>query len=162
MFVHQIVSVDNSFGPPIRRGDSSPATAAHPDDGSLGSSNRTNPNRLFSACSRIIGLSGHRRSEQAYPGVGTNVGVRAFQPDIQDLLLTVRRLGVTKADRQKTNSGQKLPPALVMVVRHMQHQVCQRSEEHTSELQSLMRNSYAVFCLKKKKKTTKNNKLQQL
>src|SRR3546814_7046784 len=31
-----------------------------------------------------------------------------------------------------------------------------RSEEHTSELQSLMRISYAVFCLKKKK--TKNNK----
>src|SRR3546814_19736346 len=31
-----------------------------------------------------------------------------------------------------------------------------RSEEHTSELQSLMRISYAVFCLKKKKKKTKN------
>src|SRR3546814_13345950 len=30
----------------------------------------------------------------------------------------------------------------------------QRSEEHTSELQSLMRISYAVFCLKKKKKHT--------
>src|SRR3546814_3511534 len=29
-----------------------------------------------------------------------------------------------------------------------------RSEEHTSELQSLMRTSYAVFCLKKKKNTT--------
>src|SRR3546814_3280479 len=29
-----------------------------------------------------------------------------------------------------------------------------RSEEHTSELQSLMRISYAVFCLKKKKNTT--------
>src|SRR3546814_1198322 len=29
-----------------------------------------------------------------------------------------------------------------------------RSEEHTSELQSLMRTSYAVFCLKKKNKTT--------
>src|SRR3546814_4897348 len=29
---------------------------------------------------------------------------------------------------------------------------CRRSEEHTSELQSLMRISYAVFCLKKKKK----------
>src|SRR3546814_6465126 len=28
-----------------------------------------------------------------------------------------------------------------------------RSEEHTSELQSLMRTSYAVFCLKKKKQT---------
>src|SRR3546814_1438151 len=37
-----------------------------------------------------------------------------------------------------------------------------RSEEHTSELQSLMRISYAVFCLKKKKKCIKlvhNNKL---
>src|SRR3546814_5178551 len=34
-----------------------------------------------------------------------------------------------------------------------------RSEEHTSELQSLMRISYAVFCLKKKKKkqTTEQN-----
>src|SRR3546814_3480844 len=31
-----------------------------------------------------------------------------------------------------------------------------RSEEHTSELQSLMRISYAVFCLKKKKKTNHN------
>src|SRR3546814_5862605 len=36
-----------------------------------------------------------------------------------------------------------------------------RSEEHTSELQSLMRISYAVFCLKKKKtKETKNHKHQ--
>src|SRR3546814_12135857 len=32
-----------------------------------------------------------------------------------------------------------------------------RSEEHTSELQSLMRISYAVFCLKKKKSITKYN-----
>src|SRR3546814_2018969 len=31
-----------------------------------------------------------------------------------------------------------------------------RSEEHTSELQSLMRISYAVFCLKKKTKTNNN------
>src|SRR3546814_12171251 len=32
-----------------------------------------------------------------------------------------------------------------------------RSEEHTSELQSLMRISYAVFCLKKKNETTRQN-----
>src|SRR3546814_8133177 len=32
-----------------------------------------------------------------------------------------------------------------------------RSEEHTSELQSLMRISYAVFCLKKKNINTKSN-----
>src|SRR3546814_2050980 len=35
-----------------------------------------------------------------------------------------------------------------------------RSEEHTSELQSLMRISYAVFCLKKKKKTTEQKNIQ--
>src|SRR3546814_10451782 len=33
-----------------------------------------------------------------------------------------------------------------------------RSEEHTSELQSLMRNSYAVFCLKKKKSPKQTTK----
>src|SRR3546814_2102520 len=39
----------------------------------------------------------------------------------------------------------------------------ERSEEHTSELQSLMRISYAVFCLKKKKKKSKHkdNRKQQ-
>src|SRR3546814_1437559 len=36
-----------------------------------------------------------------------------------------------------------------------QRNIDQRSEEHTSELQSLMRISYAVFCLKKKKKKKK-------
>src|SRR3546814_1664580 len=37
-----------------------------------------------------------------------------------------------------------------VVARHV-HEGATRSEEHTSELQSLMRISYAVFCLKKKK-----------
>src|SRR3546814_15297164 len=37
-----------------------------------------------------------------------------------------------------------------------------QSEEHTSELQSLMRISYAVFCLKKKKKTKRNNKRKDI
>src|SRR3546814_6072379 len=36
-----------------------------------------------------------------------------------------------------------------------------RSEEHTSELQSLMRISYAVFCLKKKKSKQSNQKIIQ-
>src|SRR3546814_7418857 len=40
------------------------------------------------------------------------------------------------------------------IVRFVEHRVSDpRSEEHTSELQSLMRISYAVFCLKKKQKT---------
>src|SRR3546814_8514468 len=37
-----------------------------------------------------------------------------------------------------------------------------RSEEHTSELQSLMRSSYAVFCLKKKKMTQQTIKQTHL
>src|SRR3546814_1604427 len=37
-----------------------------------------------------------------------------------------------------------------------------RSEEHTSELQSLMRISYAVFCLKKKKKRTLKENIKSL
>src|SRR3546814_18425018 len=37
----------------------------------------------------------------------------------------------------------------------------ERSEEHTSELQSLMRISYAVFCLKKKKNNIKQNIYKQ-
>src|SRR3546814_1913677 len=40
----------------------------------------------------------------------------------------------------------RLPPPIVVRDRER----CARSEEHTSELQSLMRISYAVFCLKKK------------
>src|SRR3546814_7003932 len=62
-------------------------------------------------------------------------------------------------------------PAELHVVEIMAHQYAQpaykqqRSEEHTSELQSLMRISYAVFCLTKKKiteyhKKRKHNKMQ--
>src|SRR3546814_7896693 len=43
--------------------------------------------------------------------------------------------------------GIMMPPSITMIVYGLI-----RSEEHTSELQSLMRISYAVFCLKKKKK----------
>src|SRR3546814_10720398 len=45
----------------------------------------------------------------------------------------------------------------MLEVRGQEHHV--RSEEHTSELQSLMRSSYAVFCLKKKNTIEKDNKL---
>src|SRR3546814_4633957 len=59
------------------------------------------------------------------------------QRDNDMLLVTLKRL------RDLGNT--------VIVVEHDEDAI--RSEEHTSELQSLMRISYAVFCLKKKKKT---------
>src|SRR3546814_2319871 len=46
-----------------------------------------------------------------------------------------------------------LSPIEFKILRHLlQHPEQVRSEEHTSELKSLMRISYAVFCLKKKQK----------
>src|SRR3546814_1246518 len=46
-------------------------------------------------------------------------------------------------------------PASQSYVRNKRRAAQKRSEEHTSELQSLMRISYAVFCLTKKKKNQK-------
>src|SRR3546814_7451004 len=58
-------------------------------------------------------------------------------------------------------SGQYVSPIEVENTLAQHEAVLERSEEHTSELQSLMRISYAVFCLKKKnnhiKRTTKTD-----
>src|SRR3546814_2518063 len=60
--------------------------------------------------------------------------------------------------RYRPRSSRKPPAAVDRTVRDYcarssgSHASRRRSEEHTSELQSLMRISYAVFCLKKKKK----------
>src|SRR3546814_7299102 len=63
-----------------------------------------------------------------------------------------RDIGRISSDRRivrhaSRSVGSKVPSACAM-----------RSEEHTSELQSLMRISYAVFCLKKKKNKENNNR----
>src|SRR3546814_6599496 len=55
-----------------------------------------------------------------------------------------------RAAAQSENTPWLLPTA---------SQIVARSEEHTSELQSLMRNSYAVFCLTKKKINTTHTRL---
>src|SRR3546814_4779540 len=58
--------------------------------------------------------------------------------------------------QQRHDHGARRPPGGAHQVRgqqHRRHDQCHRSEEHTSELQSLMRISYAVFCLKKKTTT---------
>src|SRR3546814_6305429 len=52
-------------------------------------------------------------------------------------------------------------PGRVARSRFAQGSADRRSEEHTSELQSLMRTSYAVFCLKKKKKTPSKSVLNK-
>src|SRR3546814_2298949 len=55
--------------------------------------------------------------------------------------------------RSRLDAGIPVLGRRMVVPRHVAEIVDagERSEEHTSELQSLMRNSYAVFCLKKKR-----------
>src|SRR3546814_1758224 len=55
----------------------------------------------------------------------------------------------------KSDQAVELTEAMVAPASALAVSVAERSEEHTSELQSLMRISYAVFCLKKK--TTKTS-----
>src|SRR3546814_3310125 len=80
---------------------------------------------------------------------------------IEDLVVDGPVIG--RALQQESRSGifqDDLPRTAEQgqVVHRLQHDAerAARSEEHTSELQSLMRNSYAVFCLKKKNYTNQN------
>src|SRR3546814_5821251 len=77
-------------------------------------------------------------------------GLSSCHPDIITLPLTPDRFTLLLHRLQESVFPEELS-------RFLRHRRCSfRSEEHTSELQSLMRISYAVFCLKKKKKTRKH------
>src|SRR3546814_1117220 len=54
------------------------------------------------------------------------------------------------ASREEIRSAQAIDPESMQLFRVFHRELLNKSEEHTSELQSLMRISYAVFCLKKK------------
>src|SRR3546814_10625117 len=68
-----------------------------------------------------------------------------------------RRAAAGHADMGRDPPGDQMKQQAAQ--RRQEQQNCDRSEEHTSELQSLMRNSYAGFCLKKKPMT--DTKTQQ-
>src|SRR3546814_2706684 len=59
-----------------------------------------------------------------------------------------RVVALFERDRAVVMDVDRLVAGRLLLLAHLQR----RSEEHTSELQSLMRTSYAVFCLKKKTK----------
>src|SRR3546814_8915226 len=72
-----------------------------------------------------------------------------------DVFLGLSAPGVLKPAMVKAMGERPIIMALANPVPEiMPEDAKARSEEHTSELQSLMRISYAVFCLKKKKKRT--------
>src|SRR3546814_9443593 len=72
-------------------------------------------------------------------------GAPACSPDAPSACNASRQDWAVLLQLKPTQQLALLPPAMPMAP-------TTRSEEHTSELQSLMRNSYAVFCLKKKNK----------
>src|SRR3546814_8239591 len=83
--------------------------------------------------------------------------IQGRKVDLGDLPLAARQVASTDSDSRcpqaatgLTTSMAKRPIRKAPTTDGVTN--CQRSEEHTSELQSLMRISYAVFCLKKKKK----------
>src|SRR3546814_6010215 len=89
------------------------------------------------------------------PELGITVPVRPDGKISVPLVGDVMAGGLTPAQvaadiQEKLGAYVRDPQVAVILTELRSH----RSEEHTSELQSLMRNSYAVFCLKKKNTTT--------
>src|SRR3546814_8486930 len=90
------------------------------------------------------------------------VGERAFVRGGFSLGWLVFGLGLARAgrkqeqgaERRRERGSHQFSPFGPQEARALRPAHSRRSEEHTSELQSLMRTSYAVFCLKKKKQTT--------
>src|SRR3546814_5783042 len=70
--------------------------------------------------------------------------------------MKIARLSAARA-RSASSQGRKPAGVPDRVRGCLAERIRERSEEHTSELQSLMRISYAVFCLKKKKNTKREH-----
>src|SRR3546814_9535256 len=74
---------------------------------------------------------------------------------LTQLRLEASCLGVRDLDQELDDQSASSRPGLLQAGTH---RIAIRSEEHTSELQSLLRISYAVFCLKKKQKNYNQEK----
>src|SRR3546814_1165169 len=88
-------------------------------------------------------------------GVTMSVGATPFLRELTDTVVSAGALLPTM--RLFICGGAPVAPELVRRAAQAIPGCAIRSEEHTSELQSLMRISYAGFCLKKKKKKTKTD-----
>src|SRR3546814_9303327 len=89
--------------------------------------------------------------------VGRDLGLQAFGQDAAGVgVLDTREQLPQQAEARRDHARRVTRMHAFLQHRDGEVAAGQRSEENTSELQSLMRISYAVFCLKKKKKTKSN------
>src|SRR3546814_1818565 len=93
--------------------------------------------------SRDLADRGHAGCDR---GVARHLGGRCLEPH-------ARTLDPQCLEPRARHAAQPVETRLGFRSVRIEHPHPERSEEHTSELQSLMRTSYAVFCLKKKKTT---------
>src|SRR3546814_4442089 len=83
----------------------------------------------------------------------------AFYGAFYSVLIVLALLAGVQDDRSLFDSVWGFVAIVVLIAGVLPSGAASRSEEHTSELQSLMRISYAVFCLKKK--TLKKKRLKK-
>src|SRR3546814_8800780 len=99
---------------------------------------------LRTGCTTQVDMSLSLKQMQSYVRVATRFGMRGFPggmvPGMKRLLPIWTRTDNKVLDDSEAATLNEIAAAIA------------RSEEHTSELQSLMRISYAGFCLKKKKR----------
>src|SRR3546814_1595487 len=105
----------------------------------------TRTDTLFPYTTRFRSRGGTDRQRHLRRGVLRGQTAWRYQTAADHAVADPRRAGVH--DLFSFHQCARLCPRLSFDPRRLRR----RSEEHTSELQSLMRTSYAVFCLKKKK-----------
>src|SRR3546814_4256140 len=93
-------------------------------------------------------LSSGRRRAMLRTAMGPGIAAALSDPAVIEIM--VNPDGVLRLDRLgegRIDTGTRYDPAQVERIIRLVASHARRSEEHTSELQSLMRISYAVFCL---------------
>src|SRR3546814_5730289 len=101
-------------------------------------------------------LAEGRSKEEILSGTGMTVGVQdvSFSVDAGEIFVVMGLSGSGKSTLVRMLNRLIEPTAGEILIDGTDMASADaRSEEHTSELQSLMRNSYAVFCLKKTKQS---------
>src|SRR3546814_9366693 len=112
---------------------------------------------IAGGCVTIVNIGGvsaqigaSKRAHVAAAKAGLVGLTKALAVEFADRNVTVNCVAPGKIGGERSASAGVSPKMPAEILLGREGEIEERSEEHTSELQSLMRISYAVFCLKKK------------